>query len=69
MAAKEDVFEIVHEAFDKDTTHSLARKVVEAVLDLHHADRGQCYLCSRGMVLTVPHPCPTVQAVLKVVRP
>lgn len=65
----EDVFEVVHEAFDADTTHALARRAIDAVLDLHHADGKWCYLCSRGRTFKVEHPCPTVQAVVGVVRP
>lgn len=69
--ASSDVFETVHESFNKDTTHSLARKAVDAVLDLHHEYKEHCFHCSRGVNTpnwprgAVRFPCPTVVAVLK----
>lgn len=69
---KPDVFEIVHEAFDRDTTHALARKVVEAVLDVHHEFKGCCYDCSRRVLTanfpSVTFPCTTVKVILGTVK-
>lgn len=71
MAIKRDVFEEVHEAFNNDLTHSLARAAVDAVLDLHHEYQDHCYACSSKIAVSawprgaVRFPCPTVKAVLK----
>lgn len=73
-SSKPDVFEVVHEAFDLDTSHTLARATVDAVLDLHYAYKNHCVECSRGIATStwplgaVKFPCRTVQAILKVAK-
>jgi hypothetical protein len=72
MTNKRDVFEEVHEAFNADTSHNLARKAVDAVLDLHCEVRGGCYECSKRVASpirfpSVKFPCDTVKGILKVV--
>jgi hypothetical protein len=75
---KPTVFEVVHEAFDLDELNNsgdamLARKVVDAVLDLHHEYKRCCYECSsrnRGVGLawpSIPFPCRTVKAILEAI--
>lgn len=69
-----DVFDTVHEAFDRDELNNpgdaqLARKAVDAVLDLHHEYKGCCYDCSRRVFApttfpSVPFPCLTVKTIL-----
>lgn len=70
MANKQDkVFDEVHEAFNQDTSHALARRTVDAVLDKHHEFKGKCYECSLlAPALGVWYPCRTVKAILEVVR-
>lgn len=78
-----DPFEVVHEAFDADEqktrdpvgeSPSLARKAVDAVLDVHHEFKGHCFECSKGVStsswprMATQFPCRTVQAILEVVR-
>lgn len=67
MPTRRDFHEEVHEVLNADTTHSLARKALDAVLDLHYNyAEGYCRECSRGKtLLKVQVPCPTVKAALK----
>ena len=80
---KPDVFDLVHEAFDRGEvatrdpvgeSPSLSRQAVDAVLDLHHEYKGHCYECSQRIALpnwprgAVKFPCSTVQAILKAAK-
>lgn len=59
-----DPIEEVPEVFNRDTTHTKARAVVDAVLDLHHYWEGRCYECSRlAPVMGISWPCKTVRAI------